>query len=276
MITRRLVAIARGLAVAAFALFAVFPIAWVLKLALVRATFFGAEGAFTLDNFARFVFARDYAGRLSFFRQLANSLWIGAASAGIGVALSLTAAFALSRFSFPLRREGMRAMLLSQMFPAVVTSIPLLFLLDAIGLFGHRLGLVIVYATTTVPFSVWMLKGYFDAVPRELEEAARLDGASSLFLFRKIMLPLVAPGIGITFVFSFMNAYNEFILASLFLDDVADYTLPVTLYETVGGFDPDWGTFAAGSVVLSLPMILLFYFVQRKLSTGLLAGAVKG
>jgi arabinogalactan oligomer/maltooligosaccharide transport system permease protein len=162
------------------------------------------------------------------------------------------------------------------MFPAVVTAVPLLFLLDAMGLFGTTAGLVLIYSTSSVPFSIWMLKGYFDTIPRDLDESARLDGASSWIVFKDILLPLVRPGVGITALFSFMTAYNEFIMASIFLDDVTRYTLPVTLQQSVGGFDPNWGLFAAGSLVLSTPIVLLFYFVQKELVSGMTAGAVKG
>ena len=194
----------------------------------------------------------------------------------IGVVFALTSAYAFSRFEFPLKKAGLATMLISQMFPAVVTAVPLLFLLDALGLFGTTAGLVLIYATSSVPFSIWMLKGYFDQVPRDLDEAARLDGASSWTIFTRVLLPLVRPGIGITALFSFMTAYNEFVMASVFLDDVSRYTLPVTLQQSVGGFDPSWGVFAAGSLVLSIPIVVLFFFVQRQMTEGLTAGAVKG
>jgi arabinogalactan oligomer/maltooligosaccharide transport system permease protein len=169
-----------------------------------------------------------------------------------------------------------------------VTAVPLLVILDALGLFGTTAGLVLIYATASVPYCIWMLKGFFDTIPRELEESARLDGAGSFVIFWKIMLPLVRPGIAVTALFSFMTAWNEFILAatfmnsetaymaSLFLDDVTRYTLPVTLQQAVGGYDPDWGLFAAGSLVLSIPVVIVFFFVQRHMVAGLTAGAVKG
>lgn len=259
-----------------------YPILWVVRLAVSPSGRLAPSGPLPIPDeiswksFHDFVFAEDFYGRPIFFLQLGNSLLVSGAATVVGVVFALSAAYGFSRFAFPLREAGMKAMLLSQMFPAVVTAVPLLFLLDALGLFGTTAGLVLIYATTSVPFSIWMLKGYFDVLPRDLDESARLDGASSWTIFWKILLPLVRPGIGITALFSFMNAYNEFIMASVFLDDVTRYTLPVTLQQSVGGFDPDWGVFAAGSLLLSVPVVLVFFFVQRQMVQGLTAGAVKG
>lgn len=259
-----------------------YPILWVLKLALSPSGRLGQSGPLpwpsevSSESFRAFVFAEDFYGRPIFFIQLGNSLLVSAAATFIGVVFALSAAYAFSRFAFPLKQTGLKAMLISQMFPAVVTAVPLLFLLDLLGLFGTTAGLVLIYATTSVPFSIWMLKGYFDVIPRDLDESARLDGASSWLIFTRILLPLVRPGIGITALFSFMNAYNEFIMASVFLDDVTAYTLPVTLQQSVGGFDPNWGVFAAGSLLLSIPVVVVFFFVQRQMVSGMTAGAVKG
>jgi arabinogalactan oligomer/maltooligosaccharide transport system permease protein len=259
-----------------------YPVLWVLRLALSPEGRLAPTGplpipdAVSLASFSEFVFAKDFEGRPIFFIQLGNSLLVSGTATLVGVMCALSAAYGFSRFAFPLREAGLKAMLISQMFPAVVTAVPLLFLLDALGLFGTTAGLVLIYATSSVPFSIWMLKGYFDVIPRDLDESARLDGASSFMIFTKIMLPLVRPGIGITALFSFMTAYNEFIMASVFLDDVTRYTLPVTLQQSVGGFDPNWGVFAAGSLLLSLPVVLVFFFVQRQMVEGLTAGAVKG
>lgn len=255
-----------------------YPVLWVVRMAFSDQAFVAAGRAFQASgkNFEAFFLAKDFYGRPLFFIQLGNSLLVAGASTIFGVLTATSAAYGFSRFGFPLRSAGLRAMLVSQMFPAVVTGVPLLFILDTLGLFGSTAGLVIVYSTTSVPFSIWMLKGYFDAIPKDLEESARLDGASSFTIFRKVMLPLVRSGIGITGLFSFMTAYNEFIMAALFLDDAAEYTLPITLQQQVGGFDPNWGVFAAGSIVLSIPIVLLFFYVQKQLTSGMMAGAVKG
>lgn len=268
--------------IAAFAAVVLYPILWVVRLAVSPSGRLAPSGALPIpeavsfESFHAFFFATDFYGRPLFLLQLGNSLLVSGAATFIGVVFALTSAYAFSRFEFPLKKAGLGVMLISQMFPAVVTAVPLLFLLDALGLFGTTPGLVLIYATGSVPFSIWMLRGYFDQIPKDLDEAARLDGASSWTIFTRVMLPLVRPGIGITALFSFMTAYNEFVMASVFLDDVSKYTLPVTLQQSVGGFDPNWGVFAAGSLVLSVPIVLLFFFVQRHMTEGITSGAVKG
>jgi arabinogalactan oligomer/maltooligosaccharide transport system permease protein len=220
--------------------------------------------------------ARGAGGELLFLRHAANSALVALITTAVGVALSCTAAYALSRFRFPGRRAGLTTFLLVQMFPATLLIMPLYVLLDRLGLLNSIAGLVLVYATTAIPFCVWTLKGYFDGLPRELEEAARMDGAGPWTCFFRIVLPLARPGLAVTALFSFMTAWNEFIMASTFMTDEARYTLPVLIQSSVGQFSADWGFFAAGAIVTSLPVMALFYVLQRYLVGGLTAGSVKG
>jgi len=166
--------------------------------------------------------------------------------------------------------------LVVQMFPATLLLLPLYVILNKLGLLNSIAGLVLVYSTTAIPFCVWTLKGYFDSLPRELEEAARIDGASPWLIFRRIILPLARPGIAVTALFSFMTAWNEFIMASTFMTDESRYTLPVLIQQSVGQYNEDYGLFAAGAIVTSIPVMIAFYVLQRYLVGGLTAGAVKG
>jgi len=211
-----------------------------------------------------------------FARQLANSILVAALTTAIGLLVSMTAAYAMSRFSFPGRKLGLTALLATQMFPATMMSVPLYAILNRLHLLNSLSGLVLVYATTSVPFCVWMLKGYFDTIPRDLEEAALLDGATPGQIFRKIVLPLARPAIAVTALFSFMTAWNEFILAATFLDDAARFTLPVALQRFVGEYKTEWGHFAAGALIVSAPVMAVFFALQRHLVGGLTAGGVKG
>ncbi len=212
-----------------------------------------------------------------FARWLGNSVIVSLATTLVGVFLACTAAYAFSRFRFPGRRTGMMSFLVSQMFPGVLTLIPLyIIIVQWLGLGSSYVGLVLMYATTAIPFCVWMLKGYFDTIPRELEEAAVIEGASAGRIFWRIVLPLAKPAIAITALFSFMTAWNEFILAATFMDKEEMYTAPVGLRFFVGGFSQQWGYFAAGSVIVSIPIVLLFLYLQKYLVSGLTAGSVKG
>jgi arabinogalactan oligomer/maltooligosaccharide transport system permease protein len=230
----------------------------------------------TLDHFRALLSARGSHGELAFLQHTISSLAVAIATTVVGIALSCTAAYALSRFRFPGRKAALTSFLVVQMFPASLLMIPLYVLLHELGLLNSLSGLVLVYSTTAIPFCVWTLKGYFDSLPRELFEAARVDGAGPIRIFWTIVLPLARPGIAVTALFSFMTAWNEFILASTFLTDEGKYTLPVMLKSSVGQFSADWGQFAAGALLTSLPVMALFYVVQKYLVGGLTAGAVKG
>ncbi|HEY1555207.1 MAG TPA: sugar ABC transporter permease [Kofleriaceae bacterium] len=230
----------------------------------------------TLDHFGDLFDARGGDGGLAFLRHTLNSIVVALATTVVGVALSCTAAYALSRFRFPGRKAGLTTFLVVQMFPATLLLMPLYVVLDRLGLLNSITGLVLVYSTTAIPFCVWTLKGYFDTLPRELEEAARIDGAPPWLIFRRIILPLARPGIAVTALFSFMTAWNEFIMASTFMTDESRFTLPVLIQSTVTEHTADWGMFAAGAIVTSLPVMVAFYVLQRYLVGGLTAGAVKG
>jgi arabinogalactan oligomer/maltooligosaccharide transport system permease protein len=208
---------------------------------------------------------------------LGNSAIVAAATTILGVFLACTAAYAYSRFRFPGRETGLMSFLVSQMFPGTLMLIPLyIILVKWLGLGSTRISLVLVYATTSIPFCVWMLKGYFDTIPKELEEAAIMDGASPGTIFFRIILPLAKPAVAVTALFSFMTGWNEFILAATFMDKEVMYTAPVGLRFFVGGFSQQWGYFAAGSIIVSIPVVALFMFLQKYLVSGLTAGAVKG
>ena len=207
--------------------------------------------------------------------QLFNSLIISLITACIGLTFSCTAAYAMSRFVFPGKDAGMSFFLVTQMFPGVVMAIPLYILMSKLNLLNSSFGLALVYSATAVPFCTWNLKGYFDTIPKDIEDAARMDGASQWVIFTKIVLPLSKPALAVTALFSFMTAWNEFILAATFISDKTAYTLPVLLNSFVGAQGTEWGKFAAGAIIASLPVVILFFILQKHLVEGLTAGAVK-
>lgn len=230
----------------------------------------------TTVHFEKLFTQQGAHGELLFLHHALNSIVVALLTTVVGVIISCTAAYALSRFKFPGRKTGLTMFLVVQMFPATLLLIPLYVVLNKLGLLNSIVGLVLVYSTTAIPFCVWTLKGYFDSLPKELEEAARIDGASTWMIFRRIMLPLAKPGIAVTALFSFMTAWNEFIMASTFMTKQTKYTLPVLIQSSVTEHSADWGLFAAGAVVTSIPVMIAFYVLQRALVGGLTAGAVKG
>jgi arabinogalactan oligomer/maltooligosaccharide transport system permease protein len=212
-----------------------------------------------------------------FARWMFNSAVVAAATMLVGVFMACTTAYAFSRFRFPGRRAALMSFLVSQMFPGTLMMIPLyIILVQWLGLGSSWIALILMYATTAIPFCVWMLKGYFDTIPKELEESALMDGASTGRIFYSIILPLAKPAVAVTALFSFMTSWNEFILAATFMDKESMYTAPVGLRFFVGGFSQQWGYFAAGSVIVTIPVVVLFMFFQKYLVSGLTAGAVKG
>lgn len=265
----------------AVAVVVLYPVLWVVRMALSPSQAFASglspiPTEVTLQNFKDVVGHTDLAGTWVFGHQLLNSLVVSAATAVVGVGLATSAAYAFARFKFPGAKLGMGALLVTQMFPGTMMMIPLYILLDKLNLLDSQLGLILVYATTSIPFSTWMLKGYFDTIPHELEEAARMDGASTSTIFFQIILPLARPAIAITALFSFMTAWNEFILAAKLMNSETSYTLPVVLQGYVGAKSTAWGHFAAGAILVSLPVMALFFALQKHLVGGLTAGSVKG
>jgi arabinogalactan oligomer/maltooligosaccharide transport system permease protein len=259
---------------------ALYPVLWVLEMALTPGHAFQADAIpfpteVSMEHFRAVLGSRASDGSWLFGRQLLNSLIVAAVTSIIGMGLACTAGYAMSRWAFPGRDAGMRLFLVTQMFPGVVMAIPLYILLDELGLLNSLLGLSLVYATTAVPFCTWNLKGYFDTIPIDLEEAALLDGASRWTIFTTIVLPLARPALVVTALFSFMTAWNEFILAATFLSDERAFTLPVVLQSYVGDFGTDWGAFSAGAILVSLPVMALFFALQKHLVAGLTAGSVK-
>lgn len=223
----------------------------------------------------------DPSSCMTFLLLLKNSLIVALGTSLIAVLLGASAAYAFSRFNFVGRQAGMLAFIVLLMLPASATLAPLFVLLSQVRIGDESLrltlvGLMLAYGSGTLPFAIWNLKGYFDTVPRELEEAARIDGASMAQTFLRIILPLSVPAIAVTILFAFMQGWTEFILAWTFLENPSRFTLAMALRSMQGQFATPWSDFAAMSILMSIPIVLLFFALQRYLVSGLTVGGVKG
>lgn len=259
------------------ALIAVFPVLRVLSVALrptdrllSRNLDLIPEGA-TLASFGHVLFETDFP------QWIFNSLVITVGTSIVGLIFAATSAYGFSRFKFPGRGVGLTALLATQLIPATMLIVPLFILAQQFNLDGTYRGLIVAYSVTSVPFSVWILKGYYDTVPIELEEAARIDGCSQLEAFWRILLPLSTPALAIVFLFNFLAAWNEFVLARVLIGSETDlFTWPLGILRFQAQFQTQWGDLAAASILISIPVVALFLYSSRWLISGVTLGGVKG
>ncbi|MEP7250562.1 MAG: ABC transporter permease subunit [Spartobacteria bacterium] len=259
-----------------FTLFALYPISRMVTIALrpgdqllSSSLALIPQGA-TLANFRILLFETP------FLRWLGNSTLIALAVTVTGVVLASTAGYALSRHKFLGRSATLNGLLVTQMFPATMLLLPLYLILIKLSLINSYLGVIIIYTATALPFCIWQMKSYYDTIPVSLEEAAGIDGCSRWQTFYLIVLPLSAPALVITALFSFLTAWNEYIVAALVLQDVEIFTLPVGLKMFQANMSTQWGLYAAGALLVSIPVVLLFLVLSRFLISGVSSGAVKG
>jgi multiple sugar transport system permease protein len=231
---------------------------------------------FTLGNYGSILIGH-LASAISFLTYFRNSLIVSLGTVVVTLILATPAAYAFSRSSFLGRRTLIYLILVSQMLPIVLILIPLYRTFLKLDLLSSYIGLILPYLILTLPFSIWMLKGYFDTIPRELDEAAKVDGCTRMQIMIRVILPNVRPGLTATAIVAFIMAWDEFIIALTIMDRNEMRTLPVGIIQSfVGEFSIKWGEMMAASVVTSIPVILIFIFLSKHLIGGLTAGAVKG
>jgi ABC-type glycerol-3-phosphate transport system permease component len=256
-------------------IFAIAPLAWAMSSAfksdreiLTGLNFLPEQP--TLTNF-------DFVLRSTDFTSwLRNSLLVAFGTTSLALLVGTVAGYAMSRWRFRGRALYGNTLLVVQMFPGVMLAIPLYLLLSDYGLIDTLWALLLTYLTFALAFSVWMLKGYFDAIPREIEEAALIDGANRLQIIWRIVLPLAGPGIATVAVFTFLLAWNEFFFAYVFLASEDKYTLSIGMYSFVQEFTTQWGNIMAAGTLTALPVLVFFFALQRALTRGLISGAMKG
>jgi len=211
-----------------------------------------------------------------FIKWIFNSLIITLSTSLIGVILASSAAYSFSRYKFFGRKIGLYILLFTQMVPAGMLILPLYLMIMKLNLINTYLGMIIAYSVSSLPFSIWILKGYYDTIPRSLEEAAMVDGANEVYTFYKIILPLSTPALSIAFLFNFTMAWNEYLVARVILYNPKSYTWTLGLFELQGQFITQWGMFAAGSIIITIPVLLIFLYSSKWIVSGLTLGSVKG
>lgn len=257
-------------------LVAIFPVIRVLGVALrpgnrlLDSEFSLIPPGATLESFRHVLFETDLP------LWLFNSLVVTTGTAFVGLLIAATSAYAFSRFKFPGRGLGLTLLLATQLIPAAMLLVPLYILAVQLDLANSYVGMVIALSVTSVPFSIWILKGYYDTVPIELEEAARIDGCSQLEAFWRILLPLSTPALVIVFLFNFLAAWNDYFLARILLSRQELLTWPLGLQRFQAQFQTQWNDLAASSILISIPVVALFLYSSKWLVSGVTAGGVKG
>ena len=264
-------------------LFSLFP------LYLVVISSFNSTGSLRLDSFIpREISFANYKMLFSdpaipYLTWMKNSLVVAGATAVLSVTIGSASAFAFSRLNFKGRKTGIQMLLLVQMFPAILAISAVYVIMERVYTFapsiglGTQAGLLLIYLGGAMGVNIWLLKGFVDSIPKELDEAAKIDGASAVQTYWLIFMPLAAPVLAVVSLLSFIGTFNEFILARLFLVDMESRTVAVGLQQFIGGqYSENWGPFAAGSIIASVPIVIIFLSLQKYIVNGLTAGSVKG
>jgi len=265
------------LVIGAMAVIIFYPLAWAIGLSFSAGTSLYSTSIFpkepTLEHY-RWLFTSPDSNYLTWYR---NTLYVSTLNSLLSVIFTSMTAYALSRFDFVGRRSGMYAFLLLQMFPVMMAMVALYIFLNLIGLLNTLIGLVLIYVGGQIPFNAWLVKGYMDTISRELDDAAKIDGAGPIRLFLRILLPLIMPILAIVALTNFMLPIFDFILPSIILHDKSKYTLAVGLYQFVNErYSSNFTVFAAGAILIAVPIAAVYLFLQKYLISGLAAGGTKG
>jgi arabinogalactan oligomer/maltooligosaccharide transport system permease protein len=264
------------LALVLFSLVALFPVVQIFTISLRPADRLLSTSLEIIPKNASFVNYVTLFTERPFFLWLANSTFVAIVVTLTGVALASTAGYAFSRFSFIGKKFGLLSLLVTQMFPATMLLLPMYIMLVKLHLINTYLGIIIMYSATALPFCIWQMKGYYDTIPSSLEEAGRIDGCNQFQTFYIIILPLAAPALVITALFSFMASWTEYVVAAQILQDTEMWTLPLGLKSFESNMGSEWGLYGAASMIVTIPVVVLFLSLSKWLVSGLTLGSVKG
>lgn len=257
------------------AVFAAFPLVWILLSSIKgKGEITGDPTAF-LPKSITFENYRIVLRQLNFTNNIANSIVIAGLTTVIAIVISALGAYGVVRFFPKFGKKLTRVLITTYMFPPILLAVPYSIIMGKIGMMNNRLGLVIVYLSFSVPYAIWLLVGFFQTVPLDIEEAARVDGANKLVVFGKIVLPIVAPGIVAVAIYTFINAWNEFLYSLILMNSSSKMTVAVALKSLEGQEVLDWGVMMAASALVVIPSVVFFMLIQKKIAGGLAAGSVK-
>lgn len=257
------------------AIIAMFPMVWILLTSVKgKGEMMGDPTAFlpkslTLDNY------RTVIQQLGFGANVVNSVIVAVSTTVIAILISALGAYGVVRFFPKFGKLMTRVLITTYMFPPILLAVPYSIIMGKVNLMNSRVGLVIVYLSFSVPYAIWLLVGFFQTVPLEIEEAARVDGANKLQVFGKVVLPIVAPGLVAVAIYTFINAWNEFLYSLILMNSSDKMTVAVALKSLEGQEVLDWGVMMAASAMVVIPSVIFFMLIQKKIAGGLASGSIK-
>lgn len=259
-------------------LFCIFPFCWMISVSFKPASEVYAPPTLfpkapTLDGYRNMLAT---TGAFSFTTWLKNSVIASLCTTLFSLIIATLGAYGLARFRSRGRNALAYLILTTQVIPGALIIVPLYIIMSNLNLLDNMIGLILAYTTFTVPFCTWMMKGYFDSISPTIDEAAMVDGANRFQVFTRIVLPLSLPGLAATTIFAFISGWNEYVFASILLRSYENWTLPIGIASFQGQYDTNWGTLMAGAVMITVPVVLIFWLLQKHLVAGMTAGAVKG
>ena len=255
--------------------FAIFPLLWIIISSIKgKGELTGNPTAF-LPKVVTLEYYRHVIFDLGFIVNIRNSVIISLATTGIAITISALAAYGIVRFFPKIGTVLSKVLVTTYIFPPILLAIPYSIVMAKLGLTNTRIGLVLVYLSFSIPYAVWLLVGFFKTVPIGIEEAAKIDGANKIQVFMQVVIPLVAPGIVATAIYTFINVWNEFLYSLILINDTSTMTVAVALRSLNGSEILDWGDMMAASTLVVVPSIIFFCLIQNKIAGGLSEGAVK-